>query len=211
MEFKPKGWQRHFLNMSKKRKYMAMVWCRRSGKTFTAMQLIRDRMKSKSYFTAVIFNDPDAMDMLKQIIHFAEEDHRVVYHTDKMLVLDNGSVAMVVPCLIKADLIYINNFHTLPDKIVEEIVGMRDSGALNEILISGGGHKLEDLTAELTTIYVDYVNWRHIANDLDQFFGTTQDYVQWKEEMISKIGAEEFDKNFENKDEKDEDEEENGD
>lgn len=191
-----KTWQQHFLNMTKRRRFMGMYWCRRAGKTYTASHLILERMLRTPYFGVCAYNDMELIAMMKQIIQRDDLMHRVASFDDEMIIMDNGSYVFVSIGIVKADLVYVNNFNMLPARAVHQLVEMNKLGSLNELLISttGGSDNLKMLKHELNDLYIDFVDWRFIIDDIKKFWTSDE---EWKHELINEIGKEQFDKDYE--------------
>lgn len=191
-----KTWQQHFLNMSRRSRFMSMFWCRRAGKTYTAAHLVLERMLKVPYFSVCVYNDPDFMAMIKQIIQRDDLVGRVVSFDDNMIIMDNGSYVFYSIGMVKADLLYIDKFNDLPPNAVTQLVEMNKLNSLGELLIStcGGGDNLRDLRQEFTDLYIDFVDWRFIIDDIKSFWSSD---VDWKTELIGEIGREQFDKDYE--------------
>lgn len=191
-----KTWQQHFLNMTKHRRYTAMYWCRRAGKTYTATYFILERMLRTPYFSVCAYNDSDLIPILNQIIHRDEYRSRVVTFSDNMIVMDNGSYVFSSIGVVKSDLLYVNDFNTLDARLPGQIYEMYKLGVLNELLISttGGSDNLLELNRNLPNLHIDFIDWRHIIDDIKYLWMSDED---WKKDLISEIGKEQFDKDYE--------------
>jgi len=110
--------------------------------------------------------------------------------------MDNGSYVFNSIGIVKADLIYIDKFNDLPLNAVTQLVEMNKLDVLDELLIStcGGGDNLKDLRIAFPDLYIDFVDWRFIIDDIKEFWTSDGD---WKTELINEIGRDQFDKDYE--------------
>lgn len=175
---------------------MAMYWCRRAGKTYTAAHLVLERMLRTPYFSVCAYNDPELISMLKQILQRDGLVSRVSSFDDNMIIMDNGSFVFNSIGIVKADLVYVNHFNNLPSRAAYQIVEMNKLGSLGDLLVStaGGSDNLKELQKELPELYIDFVDWRYIIDDIKKFWTSDE---EWKAELINEIGKEQFDKDYE--------------
>lgn len=193
-----KTWEQHFLNMTRRRRLMSMYWCRRAGKTYTAAYLILERMLRSPYFSVAVYNDPELMPMLRGIIQREAADRVSSFEDDGMIILDNGSYVFEAIGIVKADLLYVNNLNSLPERAATQLVEMYRVDAINELLVAtiGGNDNLKILRKELPDFYIDFVDWRYIIDEIRGFWTKDED---WKHALIDEIGKEQFEKEYETK------------